>query len=101
MFPRLLSLDHLLYHGLRVALGKGKASLASRATSRFEHGLGGCTSNSKKPCQTVILVGLETYTSEKSGEPENLPDDEEAGSDPDSGMEDIRPLRWILKMRHR
>lgn len=41
------------------------------------------------------------YTSEKSGEPENLPDDEEAGSDPDSGVEDISPLRWILKMRHR
>lgn len=101
MFSRLLSLDHLLYHGLRVALGKGKASLASRATSRFEHGLGGRTSNAKEPCQAVILLGLTNYTSEKSGETENLPDDEEAGSDPDGGVEDISPLRWILKMRHR
>lgn len=40
-------------------------------------------------------------TSEKANEPENLPDDEEAGSDPDGGVEDIGPLRWILKMRHR
>lgn len=98
MFVRLFNLDHLLYHGLRVALGEGETSLAGRAELRLEPGLGGSSSDTKEPCQPIILIWFMNCTSEKASELENLPDDEEAGSDPDSRLEDISPLRWILKM---
>ena len=46
-------------------------------------------------CHFNLVYGLYKW---KANEPENLPDDEEAGSDPDGRLEDISPLRWILKM---